>query len=488
MVSRPLDVLVVGAGLAGLTVALSANPKLAVALLEPPGFASSSAWARGGIAAATDPSDIADHLADTLAAGAGLVAETVAKNILAEGSEAIRWLRAQGVAFSPTLEREAGHRKPRIHHADGDRTGAAIIAALTARTSHIPRIHAYLVELAVADGRVVGAWARDPHGAIELIRARQVVLATGGAGAVFEAFTCPATNLGIGIAAAAWAGALVVDLEFIQFHPTAIAAATAPLPLPLATEALRGAGARLVDELGTPVAAGLPGEDLATRDLLARRVATWPRRVFLDARPLGPSLQSRFPGFVAAAQQLGVDPRCAPVPVRAAAHYTMGGIWTDASGHTTMPGLFAVGECAATGLHGANRLASNSLLEAVVMGRRAAGVLGEPGPRPSTNPRRPRIRPGVPLQRVRAIVDAALGPVREGGRLEEAAGRLQALRTPHVTPEEAAATWVAEAMVAAARARRGSVGAHVRSDALAEDPGYALAPADDGSLRRIVRP
>ncbi|ACU53898.1 L-aspartate oxidase [Acidimicrobium ferrooxidans DSM 10331] len=487
------DVVIIGDGLAAASVALSVAPTLRVAIVAPRGAATSSDWAKGGIAAPVDGPDIGDHLADTIDAGAHLVDERAAKSILADGPSAIRWLGDQGVAFAPDYGLEAGHRRARIRHAAGDATGAAVMAALRPRLGSITRLDGTLVELITLDGRVVGAWVRTADGRLDAIAARRVVLATGGAGALFDAFTCPPTNLGTGIAAAAWAGARVVDLEFVQFHPTAIGGPRAPFAL--ATEALRGAGALLVDADGTSLVDDLPARELTTRDQLALHLSVHATPAFLDARPIGPSLVDRFPSFVAAARTLGLDPLRELVPVRPAAHYTMGGIATDELGATSLPGLFAVGECAVTGLHGANRLASNSLLEAVVMGRRVGeaiteGDLPRPTPLPTALPR-PVRRPALPLARLRALAALALGPLRDGDTL---AAAYRTIKTAGLTgessgdPSEAGATWLVGAMLAGAAARRGSVGAHARRDAIDEDPHYQLAVDADHRVTRELRP
>ncbi len=377
--SRPLDdVLVVGGGLSALSVLLSLPRGLRVRLLTPPGASPASSWARGGIAVALDAEDVELHLADTLQAGAGLVDQAVARAIIAEGPDALAWLTTLGVSFSDDCALEAGHRRARVRHAAGDRTGAAIMRAVARHARAFDRLVGRLAWVARDDNGVVGAWIDPGSGDLELHRARHVVLATGGAGGLFADHTCPRTNVGVGVAAAAWAGARLVDLEFVQFHPTAIA--TPSSPLPLATEALRGAGARLVDDTGERICEDLAMGELTTRDALARHIATWPRPVYLDARHLGLRLARDFPSFVRAARRLGLDPGAELVPVRPAAHYTMGGVATDAWGRTGVRGLWAVGECAATGLHGANRLASNSLLEAVVMGRRVARAIAEDDP------------------------------------------------------------------------------------------------------------
>jgi len=480
MVDR-VDVLVVGAGIAGLAAALSAPSAARVAIVAPRGELSSSEWARGGIAVPIDAPDVDAHLEDTVAAGAGLVDATFAKGLIQEAPSALVWLESLGASFAAEPGLEAGHRRPRIRHADGDATGAAVMRVLRARAAEVPRLHGELVGLAAIDREVVGAWIRPERGGVRLVRAGWVVLATGGASAVFDAFTSPPHNLGVGIAAAAWAGARVGDLEFVQFHPTAIAGPTSPLPL--ATEALRGAGARLVDDGGTPIAAALPRGDLATRDELARLVDSWPRPVFLDARPIGLRLIERFPSFAEAARRLGVDPTAEPVPVRVAAHFTIGGILTDDAGRTSLPGLLAIGECAATGLHGANRLASNSLLEGVVMGRRVGDVL-EPRHIPRDPPPAPEPRGALDLAQLRTLTARALGPLRDGDSLDEALVELDRHIRPSDDVSLQAATWMVRAMVASAIARQGSVGAHARRDARPEDPVYRLVVDGDGNVRR----
>ena len=378
-------VLVIGAGLAGLTAALALAPRRALVLTpEPLTHGCSSAWAQGGVAAALSPDDDAErHAADTVAAGAGLVDEAMALLLTREGPDAVRRLAALGAPFDREANGafaqglEAAHSRPRVARVKGDQAGRAIMQAMVGTVMASPAVEVRraraLALLQDSGGRVRGALVEQDGVLIE-ITAAAVILATGGLGGLYAVTTNPAAVKGEGLAMAALTGARIADPEFVQFHPTAIDIGADPAPL--ASEALRGEGARLTDRDGAPfMTAHHPQGDLAPRDVVARaihrRIAEG-RGAWLDARQaVGERFPEEFPAVFAACRAAGLDPRLEPIPVAPAAHYHMGGVWTGPDGRTSLPGLYAVGECASTGVHGANRLASNSLLEAAVFGARA---------------------------------------------------------------------------------------------------------------------
>ena len=379
------DVLVIGSGVAGLTVALE-TPGLRVGLLTKTelGRGGSSPMAQGGVAAAIGPGDSpAAHAEDTLAAAAGLAVPERVRILTEEGPARIAAQLALGTRFDRddvghlALGREAAHGVARILHANGDATGSEIVRALRAAVESAPTVevaeHTLACELVMEQGRVVGALARHAADGVVLYLARAVVLATGGVGHIYRHTTNPRENTGDGLAMAARAGARLADLEFVQFHPTALDVGVDPMPL--LTEALRGAGATLVDEGGRQFMPDFhPAGELAPRDVVAR--ALWElrrqgRQTLLDARDtIGPRGASNFPTAFRHCLDHGFDPRREPVPVSPAAHYHMGGIAADAHGRTSLPGLWACGEVSCVGVHGANRLASNSLLDAMVFGAR----------------------------------------------------------------------------------------------------------------------
>ncbi len=389
------DVVIVGAGLAGLFTALKLAPMHVTVLAAAPlGQGTSSGWAQGGIAAAVGPDDSPElHAADTIAAGAGLVDEEVARFVTEEGPARIADLLAYGVPFERDaqghflLSREAAHSRRRVVHVSGDRTGAAIMQALIAKVRATPSIRVlegYEADaLITANGRVEGVRLVRPaafgNGTYEFFPACAVVLATGGVGGLYAVTTNPAYARGESIAMAARAGAVIGDAEFVQFHPTAIDVGLDPAPL--ATEALRGEGAILVNRRGERFMTAIDARaELSPRDIVARGVfaeIAAGRGAFLDCRQaIGAHFAQAFPTVYAHCRKAGIDPATELIPVAPAAHYHMGGIATDAAARTSVPGLWAIGEVASTGLHGANRLASNSLLEAVVFAARAADHIG----------------------------------------------------------------------------------------------------------------
>lgn len=461
------DILIVGAGLAGLFLALKLAPRRVTVLSQAPlGQASSSAWAQGGMAAAMSPSDDpALHAEDTIKAGAGLVDPVVANLIAKEGPARVMDLIALGVPFDRTPEGklaqslEAAHSRPRVVRVSGDLAGKAIMDALTTAARAAPHIE--VIENAKArslltdsNGRVRGALNGDAA-----FEADEVVLATGGVGGLFAVTTNPPEAMGQGLAMAARIGALVADPEFVQFHPTAIDIGRDPAPL--ATEALRGEGAHLINSKGEAFVADLAPRDVVARAIHAERKAG--RGAFLDARAIA-DFAEHFPTVFTACMSAGIDPRTTPIPVAPAAHYHMGGLATDVWGRTSVEGLWAVGECASTGAHGANRLASNSLLEAVVFAHRIAERLRDsPSPAP-LSPETASAPPALPetaRAELRALMQTHANVERNGEGLAKALGRIESLCDKHGTAD---ALIAARLIVTAALARKESRGAHFRSD------------------------
>ncbi len=384
-------VLIVGAGLAGLFMALKLAPRPVYVLTSMrQGEGSSSAWAQGGIASAIGAGDTAeDHARDTINAGDGLVDERVAMILASEGPDRVRDLMKYGVEFDTdprgdlVLSLEAAHGRPRVARVKGDLAGKAIIETMVARAreaDHITPLLGWRAETLLSDGKggIAGAMARKDDGSLMAVEADITVLTTGGIGGLFKVTTNPKTSRGDAIGMAAVHGAVIRDPEFVQFHPTAIDIERDPNPL--ATEALRGEGAILVTKDGKRfMDAYHPDGELAPRDDVSRAVFAQIQMgaaPFLDCRgAVGAHFPHEFPTVFQSCMSEGIDPRTDLIPIAPAVHYHMGGINTDDQGRTNLPGLWAVGECAATGIHGANRLASNSLLEAIVFGNRAANAI-----------------------------------------------------------------------------------------------------------------
>ncbi|MFD4664658.1 L-aspartate oxidase [Streptomyces halstedii] len=514
------DVVVVGSGVAGLTTALrcAAAGLATVVVTKARLDDGSTRWAQGGIAAALGEGDTPEqHLDDTLVAGAGLCDEAAVRALVTEGPGAMSRLIGTGARFDTTeagalaLTREGGHHRRRIAHAGGDATGAEVSRALVGavRSAALRTIENALVLdlLTDAEGRTTGVtlhvMGEGQHDGVGAVRAPAVVLATGGMGQVFSATTNPPVSTGDGVALALRAGAEVSDLEFVQFHPTVLfLGAGAEGQQPLVSEAVRGEGAHLVDASGTRFMLGQHElAELAPRDIVAKAITrqmrlTGTEHMYLDARHFGAEMWARrFPTILAACRAHGIDPVTEPVPVAPAAHYASGGVRTDLWGRTTVPGLYACGETACTGVHGANRLASNSLLEGLVFAERIAADIVAAGPQergPEPAPERadgqgPAPAP-VPLlaaesrTAVQRIMTRGAGVIRSASSLAEAAERLEALgRTAGASgtdAEDAAKdavpgveAWeatnlllVSQVLVAAAREREETRGCHWRED------------------------
>ena len=506
MRARPGDyrVIVIGSGMAGLFAALEARALGPVLVLTKAAIGDgNTSWAQGGIAAATDPGDSpADHLADTIAAGAGLVDEAMARILVTEAPGRIRDLERYGVAFDRedgerARAREAAHGRARVLHARGDQTGAAVAEALTAAVADGAidiREHVLARQIVLERGGVTGVEAFDARtGRSATAEAPAVIVATGGAGQLYSHTTNPPVTTGDGIALAFEAGAELGDLEFFQFHPTAFRAAGAP-PF-LISEAMRGEGAVLRNAAGE---AFMPRyhdlADLAPRDVVARAIVTELRatdgdHVWLDATAVE-GVGARFPAITAFCREQGIDAQTQPIPVAPAAHYLMGGVRTDGWGRTTVPGLYACGEAAATGVHGANRLASNSLLETVVFAKRAIEHLagGEGGAAaPSPDAQRISDRGGPPPDRatLQTLMWERAGIERDGESLAAALSTAEGWpehpsQASRQDVELQAMGTLARLMLRAALQRTESRGAHHRTD-------YPCSDDANWSRRQVFR-
>jgi L-aspartate oxidase len=459
--TQPLrtDVAVVGAGAAGLYAALTAARASARVVLvsRSPLAESASYWAQGGIAAALSSGDSVErHLEDTLSAGRGISRESAARVLCEHSPAAVRDLQELGVHFDADqtgaleLGLEGGHCKRRVVHAGGSATGRRITRDLSALVATHERIEVLERSTASAlwcmEGRCVGVVAERPGGSLTPVLARGTVIATGGLAALWERTTNPRGAIGAGLTLAAAAGAELADLEFMQFHPTALVHDDPQLDGFLITEAVRGEGALLLDGGGERFV-----DELAPRDevaLAVHRVRRAGGEVLLDMRGVDPAL---FPNVTSALERAGIDPRRELVPVAPAAHYTMGGIATGLDGESSLPGLLAVGECACNGLHGANRLASNSLAECFVFGRRAAvAATALPAPPEDPSPPPERGPDPVPPRSTRAALWRSAGLVRDPAELE---------RLAREDPFP-----LARAIARSALARAESRGAHQRVD------------------------
>ncbi|HEV2370039.1 MAG TPA: L-aspartate oxidase [Acidimicrobiales bacterium] len=515
MADPPLDVLVLGSGVAGLSAAIraagaggSSRKGLEVGVLTKARLAQSATrWAQGGVAAVLDgDEDSVDlHLADTLAAGAGLCDTDAVRVLVEEGPRRVNELIAMGALFDRDpegallLAREGGHSTARIVHAGGAATGAEIERALVGavRATAAALMEGWFaVDVLVEDGRCAGVVALDGTGTPQEVRARHVVLATGGAGQMFSVTTNPAESTGDGVAMALRAGAAVADVEFMQFHPTALHHPA--MPRPLLSEALRGHGALLRDTNGERFVEELSPRDVVARAMTARMLDQGVDHLWLDATGLE-RFAERFPTITASLASVGLDAARDWLPIAPAAHYLSGGVVTDLDGASSLPGLWACGEAACTGVHGANRLASNSLLEGMVYGPRVveAIVSGREGPQPTgamrsllggagagiiggraiafDSPFSGQAAPSSPppdtpkaLDAMQRAMTAGAGVLRSARSLEDTMAAVAPLLafTPSTTAERelvnvATVGW---ALLRAAAARAESRGAHTRSD------------------------
>ena len=489
-----VDVLVIGSGLAGLNAALLASARRSVCLISKAALEQTNTrQAQGGIAAAVTASDDPNrHAEDTIRAGDGLCDPQAVALLAGEGPAAIQRLIDLGVEFDRqqngalALAREGAHSQPRVLHAGGDRTGFHIQRALTERLHSADvdvRTELTVIDLALEAGRCIGAIAADANGNLQTITADATILATGGSGALYRTTTNPPNATADGLALALRAGAVVRDLEFVQFHPTALAVEGDAF---LVSEAMRGEGAVLLNAAGNRfMQAAHPDAELAPRSVVARAMTETMRRdgadhVWLDLSSRGQEfIQRRFPGVYQGCLERGWNVSTGPVPVAPAAHYHMGGIYTDLDARTTVPGLYACGECASTGAHGANRVASNSLLEAAVFSAQAVAALeadnaiAAPPPDDARELHLPIDASAPSWNALRSLMNDAVGITRSGMPLQNALEQLQSWQSGSAGSSAAAlslATLSATAIVAAALERTESRGSHLRDDYPATSP------------------
>ncbi len=493
------DVIVIGSGVAGLTAAIQARTSGYKVILVTKAQVDdgSTRWAQGGIAAALDPNDSPEeHWRDTIVAGAGLCDSAAARVLVVEGPNAIRRLISRGANFDKTstgaiaLTREGGHHRDRIAHAGGDATGAEISRALVDAIANDPDIqlieNALVLDLlqdesGAAQGVTLHVMGQGMHDGVGAVLAPAVILATGGIGQVFSQSTNPKVATGDGIALALRAGATVADLEFIQFHPTVLFLGTeAKGQQPLISEAVRGEGAFLVDDEGNHFMEGVhPLADLAPRDIVSiaimkKMLEKNLSHVWLDARRLGDDWQERFPTIFNVLLGFGIDPRTDLIPVAPAQHYHSGGIRTDLYGRTSIPGLFACGEVACTGVHGANRLASNSLLEGLVFAERIGAflALGLPERRPYIQDKGQKVLLSNDLRsKIQNTMTINVGVLRSAKSTENALGELAPLNVSESDLQPNTKNWetsnlhtVATAISLAAATREETRGSHWRED------------------------
>jgi L-aspartate oxidase len=493
------DVVVIGTGVAGLVAALAVHRRGRNVVVLSKASETATFYAQGGIAVVLPETDdsVDAHVADTLAAGAGLCDPDAVRSIVADGYRAVAELVDDGAHFDETapgqwaLTREGGHSRRRIIHAGGDATGAEVQRALDRAAAQLDIRRGHVALELLHDGEAVtGVLVLNEDG-LGVVHAPSVILATGGLGHLYAATTNPEGSTGDGVALAMWAGLPVSDLEFIQFHPTMLFDGHAGGRRPLITEAIRGEGAILVDARGNSVTAGVhPMGDLAPRDVVAaaidaRLAATGDPCVYLDARGIA-GFKRRFPTVTAACRAAGIDPTRQPIPVVPGAHYSCGGVVTDVYGRTELAGLFAAGEVARTGMHGANRLASNSLLEGLVVGGRAGKAAADHavdvGAGHAVTPE-PSMRRALPRAELQAAMTRYASVVRDGDGLRKLAQVLDAATPRNLNSrtdfEDVALTTAAGAVAAAALARTESRGCHHRSDFPETDPALArsLVPA-----------
>lgn len=522
---RDVDVVVIGSGAAGLSAALAVRPVRSVLVVTKGVLeAGSTQWAQGGLAGVLDPADSTEnHVRDTLVAGAGLCDEAVVRELVAEAPTTIRYLMRLGAAFDPShdpvprpgldidiaLTREGGHSHDRIVHSGGDRSGAEVQRTLdqSAVGAGVDVMnHTFALDLVVGrsvDGSPQAGGVRvatlDEDGAIDsvgTITARAVVIACGGYGQVFASTSNPPAVTGDGIAMALRAGLPIRDVEFVQFHPTVLwRGRGARGQQALVSEAVRGEGAILYDAAGERIMRGVhPQEDLAPRDVvsaaISARMALAPAgvddHVFLDATHMGDRFAERFPSIHAACREIGIDPATDRMPVAPAAHYSCGGITADLNGTTTLPGLYAIGEVSSTGVHGANRLASNSLTESIVAGTRVGRDLAWELPgqaeldQVSAHDVDGVLLDPAALSEVRRSMSRHVGVVRDAAGLSAAMRALGVLtRAAGTDVEPSSAAWeatnlvtMASAVVAAALERTESRGCHRRRDHPATEPAW----------------